>query len=221
MSISNEVFMTFAPRLFSGSGEYRTTVEPLRKSDDANSNAEARLQRLAWLLDSSIPLPGGLSIGLDGLIGLVPGVGDAAGAIMSSYLIYEARRMNAPQSLLLRMVGNVLIETVIGAISLLGDVFDFAFKANQRNVRLLANYNRDPRRSVTEGRWAVGGFAVRMIVALGAAVAVPIAVIIALAKVAWPLIAPYYVRWLVSRVVVGSGLEVVHGTLPASGQTSV
>lgn len=147
-----------------------------------DSDAEARLQRLAWLLDSAFPLPGGFRIGLDGLIGLVPGIGDVAGAIMSSYLIYEARRMNAPQSVLLRMVGNVLIETVVGAIPLLGDVFDFAFKANQRNVGLLTKYRLDPRRTVTHSRWAVGSFTAILVLALGAAIAIPVAVIVVLVR---------------------------------------
>jgi hypothetical protein len=137
---------------------------------------------LAWLLDNSIPLPGGFKIGLDGLMGLVPGIGDAAGAIMSSYLIYEARRMNAPPALLLRMVGNVLIETVVGAIPLIGDVFDFAFKANLRNVALLMNFRRDPKRTVTHSRWAVGAFTVVLVLALGAAIAFPIAVVTALVR---------------------------------------
>src|SRR5690349_1135193 len=97
----------------------------------AGRGANARVRRLGWLLDSSIPLPGGFRIGIDGLVGLIPGVGDVAGAVMSSYLIYEARRMNAPHSLLLRMVGNVLAEAVVGSIPFAGDVFDFAFKANQ------------------------------------------------------------------------------------------
>ena len=147
-----------------------------------NNDAEARLQRLAWLLDNSIPLPGGFKIGLDGLIGLIPGIGDAAGAIMSSYLIYQARRMNAPPVLLLRMVGNVLIETVVGAIPLLGDVFDFAFKANQRNVGLLTDYRRDPKRTVAHSRRAVDGFTLVLILALAVVIAIPIAVITALVR---------------------------------------
>jgi Domain of unknown function (DUF4112) len=147
-----------------------------------DNRAEARLQRLAWLLDNSIPLPGGFKIGLDGLMGLVPGIGDAAGAIMSSYLIYQARRMNAPPALLLRMVGNVLVETVVGAVPLIGDVFDFAFKANQRNVGLLMNFRRDPQRTVTHSRWAVGAFTVVLILALGAVIAFPIAIVTAFVR---------------------------------------
>lgn len=106
--------------------------------------AERRLRRLAWLLDNSIPLPGGYRIGLDGLIGLVPGIGDAAGALVSGYLVAEAGRLGASKALLFRMAFNVLLETVIGAIPLAGDLFDFAFKANLRNLRLLEQHTRDP-----------------------------------------------------------------------------
>jgi hypothetical protein len=97
----------------------------------------ARLKRLAWLLDSSIPLPGGYRIGLDGLIGLVPGLGDVVAALLSSYIVVEAARLRVPASVLLRMGLNVALELIIGAVPVAGDLFDFAFKANERNVRLL------------------------------------------------------------------------------------
>jgi hypothetical protein len=97
----------------------------------------ARLKRLAWLLDSAIPLPGGYRIGLDGLIGLVPGLGDVVAALLSSYIVVEAARLRVPASVLLRMGLNVALELIIGALPVAGDLFDFAFKANERNVRLL------------------------------------------------------------------------------------
>ncbi|MBM7454985.1 hypothetical protein HNR62_000835 [Oceanisphaera litoralis] len=99
-----------------------------------------RLERLSWLLDSAIRLPGGFRVGLDGIIGLVPGIGDLAGAGLSSYIILEAARMKLPAGVLARMGLNVLLELSIGIIPLFGDLFDFAFKANRRNVRLLNEY---------------------------------------------------------------------------------
>ncbi|KQY83433.1 DUF4112 domain-containing protein [Pelomonas sp. Root1444] len=101
------------------------------------SAVRARLKRLAWLLDSAIPLPGGYRIGLDGLIGLVPGLGDVVSAVLSSYIVLEAARLRVPGSVLLRMGLNVALELIIGAVPVAGDLFDFAFKANERNVRLL------------------------------------------------------------------------------------
>jgi len=96
------------------------------------------LNFLAWLLDSSIPIPGTrLTIGLDALIGLFPFIGDLAGVLASSYILAEANRMGVGRAVLARMAFNVAVEGVIGIVPLLGDVFDAAWKANQKNVRLL------------------------------------------------------------------------------------
>jgi hypothetical protein len=141
------------------------------------ADSEKRLQRLAWLMDSSIPLPGGYRIGLDGLVGLVPGIGDIAGAMVSSYIIVEAGRLGAPRSLLVRMGFNVLLETVIGAVPVLGDLFDFAYKANLRNVRLLEGYVRDPARARAASNLAAGGIVLGMLALLGAVVAGVLAVV--------------------------------------------
>ena len=97
-----------------------------------------RLRRLAWLLDSSMRIPGTRwTVGIDALIGLVPVLGDAAGVILSSYILFEAARMGASRGVLARMALNIAIEGLIGSIPLLGDLFDAGFKANQRNIRLL------------------------------------------------------------------------------------
>lgn len=103
------------------------------------------LRRLAWLLDESIPLPGGYRIGLDGLAGLIPGIGDAAGLAASSYILLRARHYAVPRVVMARMLGNVLLDFVIGAIPVLGDLFDFGFKANRRNVGLMQQYLVDER----------------------------------------------------------------------------
>lgn len=112
---------------------------------DAN---RSRLERLAWLLDSSIPLPGtSFRVGLDGLIGLIPGIGDAVGGVVSSYIIAEAARMGVPKAILIRMAFNVILETVVGMIPIIGDLFDFAWKANNRNVTLLREHLGNPKRT--------------------------------------------------------------------------
>lgn len=132
------------------------SITPHRKdaSQFANGDeaAEKRLRRIAWLLDNSIPLPGGYRIGVDGLIGLIPGIGDAAGALFSSYLVVEAGRLGASKALLLRMSFNVLLETLVGAIPLAGDLFDFVYKANMRNLRLLEGHARNPERQRKSNR---------------------------------------------------------------------
>src|SRR3954463_16331702 len=97
-----------------------------------------RLVWLAWLLDSSIPIPGTrFTIGLDALIGLFPVVGDLAGVFLSSYILKEAAALGVSRSILARMAFNVAVEGLVGMIPFAGDLFDAAFKANQRNVRLL------------------------------------------------------------------------------------
>ncbi|MEL7486856.1 MAG: DUF4112 domain-containing protein [Pseudomonadota bacterium] len=103
-----------------------------------------RIDRLARLLDSQFNLFG-FRFGLDGLIGLIPGVGDAATAILSIYIILEAARAGAGFGLILRMIVNVLIDLVIGAVPVLGDLFDFAFRSNAINARLLHDYLKNRR----------------------------------------------------------------------------
>lgn len=139
-----------------------------------------RLRSLAWLLDDSIPLPGGFRIGLDAIIGLVPGLGDAIGALLSAYIINEARRLGAPRSVLMRMTGNVLVEAVIGAVPLAGDLFDAAFKANVRNLALLEHYRRDPASSRRSSWLFVAGFSLLLLLVVAAVVAIPVLLIVLL-----------------------------------------
>ena len=102
--------------------------------------AADRLRRLAWLLDELFRIPGTQQrVGLDALIGLVPGVGDTIGALLSTYIILEAARRGASVWTVTRMLANVGVETVIGAVPLLGDLFDVVFKANRRNLALLGD----------------------------------------------------------------------------------
>ncbi len=106
---------------------------------------DPKLTRLAWWLDSSIPIPGlKFRFGLDALLGLIPGVGDLAGTALSSIILIAAARRGAPASILLRMGVNIALEALIGIVPILGDVFDVVWKANQRNVRLLAEYGERP-----------------------------------------------------------------------------
>lgn len=101
----------------------------------------ARLRRLAWLLDAQFVLPGTrFRFGVNSLFGLAPVAGDAALGLVSLYLIWEAKRLGAPPSLLTRMLANVVIEVAGGSVPLLGDVFDMAFKANLRNLALLEGW---------------------------------------------------------------------------------
>jgi hypothetical protein len=104
------------------------------------------LQRFAVLMDEQFAIPLiGTRIGLDALLGLVPGIGDAGGALLSSWIILGALRHHVPAIHILRMVLNVALDAVVGAVPVLGDVFDIFFKENVDNVALILRY-RDPTR---------------------------------------------------------------------------
>lgn len=115
-----------------------------RRYDDLPPARRARMERLAFLLDDAFRIPGTQRrVGLDALIGLLPGVGDAAGMIASSYLLYEGARLGVTLATLLRMAFNIGVEAVVGLIPGLGDLFGFAFKANNRNLRLIEHHLDD------------------------------------------------------------------------------
>jgi hypothetical protein len=120
---------------------------------EAALRTRERLRTLAWLLDSSIPLPGtSFSIGLEALIGLVPLLGDLLGVLFSSYILAEAARLGAPKAVLGRMAFNVAVEGIVGIVPFAGDVFDAAWKANQRNVRLLDAWIDGPEKTERSSR---------------------------------------------------------------------
>ncbi len=132
----------------------------MARPDDITRSADARrelLRQLAWLLDSSIRIPGTRStIGIDALLGLIPFAGDLLGVLLSSYILLEAARLGAPKPLLYRMAINVAVEGLVGAIPVAGDLFDAAWKANQKNVRLLEAHFREPvRTAAASRRWVI------------------------------------------------------------------
>ena len=109
---------------------------------------------LSRLMDSQFRIPGtNIRFGLDSLIGLVPGAGDLSTFGVSSYLIWLMAKNGASGYVLARMVLNVLIDSIIGAIPLIGDIFDVAFKANMKNLRLLQEHYVEGRHR--GGAWKV------------------------------------------------------------------
>ncbi len=106
------------------------------------------LRALAHLMDNALRIPGTRwRVGLDGVIGLIPGLGDTLGAVVSSVIVVHAAMRGVPWWVLGRMVLNVALEWALGVVPVLGDLFDFAWKANSRNVGLLLRYVEDPRRT--------------------------------------------------------------------------
>lgn len=107
----------------------------------------SNLRVIARLFDELIRVPGtNVRFGLDAVLGLLPGGGDLLGGAVSAYAIMVAARLGAPASVIARMLINIAIDTVVGAIPLLGDLFDVAWKANRKNIELLEQYERAPER---------------------------------------------------------------------------
>jgi hypothetical protein len=115
------------------------TVE--RYSPRKTTQSMARLEAIARVMDGAFMLPGtNIRLGLDAIVGLVPVAGDVISGLLSSYLIWEARRIGAPRWLVARMMANTLLDTTVGAIPVLGDAFDAMFRGNMRNMALLRRY---------------------------------------------------------------------------------
>ncbi|MBL0933596.1 MAG: DUF4112 domain-containing protein [Rhizobiaceae bacterium] len=121
---------TAAPRIDRPAPDYARELDEVR--------------RLAKLLDTRWKIPGiGVRFGIDPVLGLIPGAGDLVAGAISTYVIVKAHRLGAPKSMLFKMAGNVAVDTVVGAVPILGSVFDLFYKASTRNLRLLQTHLED------------------------------------------------------------------------------
>jgi len=128
-----------------------------RRSEPGDPPAVRRAARIAHVLDDLVRIPGTRRrVGLDALLGLVPGLGDWVPLLVSLDLIVSAARLGAGPSVLVRMGVNVLLDAVAGSVPVLGDLFDLAWKANSRNLSLLRQHVRDADRTRRRSRWTVG-----------------------------------------------------------------
>ena len=115
---------------------------------ETSSSSLTAVSKFAYWLDAGIRVPGtNLRFGLDPLLGLIPGGGDAAGAVLAGWIVVEAIRLGASRATLLRIVGNVALDAAVGAVPVIGDIFDFAWKANLRNAALLERHLAAPDRA--------------------------------------------------------------------------
>lgn len=115
-----------------------------------------RLRSFSRLLDNFITIPGtGIGVGLDAIIGLLPGGGDFLGVLFSAYIVLEAARLGASKATLGRMTVNIIIDALIGIIPVAGDLFDFAWKANDHNVKLLEEHLKFPSQKKRADTWFV------------------------------------------------------------------
>jgi Domain of unknown function (DUF4112) len=104
-----------------------------------------RLRSMTHVLDNAIVIPGTeIRFGLDPILGLLPGGGDAISSLMSVYLVIECLRLGLPKATLGRMLSNLLFDTIVGAVPVAGDLFDVGWKANTRNLKLLEAHLNDP-----------------------------------------------------------------------------
>lgn len=112
-----------------------------------------RLRAIARLFDQAFAVPGTRwRFGIDALFGLIPGVGDIAGALVAVYALRVARDLRAPAAVQLHMLANIALDALVGSIPLLGDLFDFAFKAQTRNLALLDGWLNTPAATTRRSR---------------------------------------------------------------------
>jgi hypothetical protein len=131
----------------------RRLVEDLPLGSDVVS-VRRRIEGLEKLLENSFTVPViNRPIGLDAIVGLVPGIGDAITAAMGLYLVWEARNLGMPTWKLWRMAGNVGIDALLGAVPLAGDLFDFLYRSNTRNLKIIRKHldKHHPASRVIEG----------------------------------------------------------------------
>lgn len=118
------------------------------------ASVRARVVAMEKLLERSLVIPGiNMPVGLDALVGLVPVLGEVVTAAMGAYIVWEARNLGLPKRKLARMGANVLFDTAIGAIPLLGDAADFLFRSNTKNLKILLKHldTHHPESRVIEG----------------------------------------------------------------------
>ncbi|HAZ43697.1 MAG TPA: DUF4112 domain-containing protein [Cyanobacteria bacterium UBA11369] len=125
-------------------------------ADESKAIVLRRLRQLTDVLDNAVAIPGtNYRVGIDPLLGLLPGGGDTLGAILSAYIVLQAAQLGAPRPTLVRMVWNILLDSLVGTIPLLGDFVDVAWKANTKNMALLEAHMRSPYNRQKTDTWFV------------------------------------------------------------------
>jgi len=128
-------------------------VTRLRRLTAGQEQRLGLLRRVASLLDSALPVPGtSFRFGLDPILGLLPGIGDIVSPLFTLGIIWQARDLGLPRVVVLRMIVNVAIDTVVGLVPIIGDLFDFAWKSNKMNVALLEQHVYEER-PASAGDW--------------------------------------------------------------------
>ena len=120
---------------------------------DGGRRGLERLRMISLLFDQAFGVPGTrFRFGLDALFGLVPGLGDLAGAVVAVYAVQVARRLRAPSEIQLHMLSNIALDALVGSVPILGDIFDFVFKAQTRNLALLDDWMATPHQTARRSK---------------------------------------------------------------------
>ena len=139
-----------------------------RGGDERGRRSLNHLRAIAQLFDQAFGIPGTKwRFGLDALFGLVPGLGDIAGALVAVYAMRVARQLNAPPAIQLHMLSNIALDALIGMVPIAGDLFDFAFKAQTRNLALLDAYLATPHKAARRSRRGMLLIALATIIVFG------------------------------------------------------
>src|ERR687893_69950 len=126
--------------------------EAIKAAGPTRADSVARLEALSRLLDSAFLIPGtNQRVGIDALLGLIPAVGALVSTALASYIIWEARQLGLPRWKIARMIGNLALDTTLGAIPIAGDVFDLVYKSNQRNLKIVTDHLDKHNPRVIEG----------------------------------------------------------------------
>ena len=125
--------------------------------DNQTQAAKIRqLRKLSDLLDNAIRVPGtSLAVGLDPVLGLIPGVGDVLGGLISVYIVCSAATMGLPKKTLTQMAFNIIFDSLTGTVPVFGDLFDVVWKANSKNMDLLESHLASPQVSKSADRWLI------------------------------------------------------------------
>jgi len=135
----------------------------------------ARLERLARLMDRAVSVPGTrIGFGMDPIIGLIPGVGDAVASAVAVWIVLEAARLGVPQATLLRMLSNVAVDTFGGTVPIAGDLWDVAWRANMKNVALVRAHVESPVAARRASKLVVAGVVTGVVLLGAAAIAVSV-----------------------------------------------
>ena len=146
----------------------KSPVTRLRRLTPGQEQRLELLRRVARMLDSALPVPGtSFRFGLDPILGLIPGVGDLVSPLFTLGMLFQARDLGVPRVVQLRMIFNVAIDVLTGFVPLIGDLFDFAWKANNRNMALLERHAYEEHKP-SAADWAFVAVCVALLVVIAA-----------------------------------------------------